>query len=42
LERHRVGHGAGAEAWIARVDEPNAAIVEATRERARAVVTDLV
>lgn len=41
LARHRAGHGAGAEAWIARVDEPNALIVEATRERATAIVTDL-
>lgn len=42
LERHRAGHGAGAAAWIGRVDAPNATIVEATRFRATAVVTDLV
>jgi pantothenate kinase len=41
LTRHRVGHGTGAEAWIERVDAPNAAIVEATRGRATAVVIDL-
>lgn len=38
LARHRQGHGDEAGAWIARVDEPNAALVAATRSRATVIV----
>ena len=43
LERQRRTYGSpeAAEAWVERVDQPNARLVEATRHRADAVVQDL-
>jgi pantothenate kinase len=38
IDRHRVGHGAGAEAWVRTVDRPNGERVEATRHRADRIV----
>jgi pantothenate kinase len=38
IERHRLGHGAGAEHWVRTVDAPNGARVEATRHRADRVI----
>jgi pantothenate kinase len=38
IDRHRAGHGAGAEAWVRTVDRPNGERVEATRHRADRIV----
>jgi pantothenate kinase len=38
LDRHRLGHGDGAEEWIRTVDAPNATLIERTKLRADRVV----
>lgn len=38
IERHRPAYGDDAEAWVAKVDQPNALTIEASRDRADHIV----